>query len=99
MGKEDEAKSLLLAMQKWSYEAYDSAMEEDFFAVSLPDLVVLDRDPGIERRENCLVMRLLSALGLGDEALFEQTASDLKALQPYNFKVYLYQSIKAGLNF
>lgn len=99
LGKEAEAKSLLCAMQKWSYEAYDSAMEEDFFAVSLPDLVVLDRDPAIERRENCLVMRLLSALGLGDEALFEQTASDLKALQPSNFKVYLYQSIKAGLNF
>lgn len=91
--KESEANQIFKAMLDWSYKAYDQQVQEDFFAVSLPDLVVLDRDLTTSRHENCLVVRMLANIGLKDKDGFKSCMEELKKLQPSNFKLSLYQSL------
>lgn len=96
-GKEDEAHKIFETMKQWSYDALNKEVVEDFFAVSLPDLVVLDRDLTKTRKENCLLMRILSSLGLGDKELFEQSLDEMRKLQPSNYKLPLYETLGTDL--
>ncbi|HIX57114.1 MAG TPA: DUF5107 domain-containing protein [Candidatus Anaerobiospirillum pullistercoris] len=91
------AKQLFEAMKKWSYDAFDQEVQEDFFAVSLPDLVVLDSNLVTARHENCLLMRLLAAIGLNDQDLYQSTLQQLSQLSPSNFKVHLYHELSPVL--
>ena len=91
------AKQLFEAMKKWSYDAFDQEVQEDFFAVSLPDLVVLDSNLLTARHENCLLMRLLAAIGLNDQDLYQNTLQQLSQLSPSNFKVHLYHELSPVL--
>lgn len=91
------AKQLFEAMKKWSYDAFDQEVQEDFFAVSLPDLVVLDSNLVTARHENCLLMRLLAAIGLNDQDLYQNTLQQLSQLSPSNFKVHLYHELSPVL--
>lgn len=91
------AKQLFETMKKWSYDAFDQEVQEDFFAVSLPDLVVLDSNLVTARHENCLLMRLLAAIGLNDQALYQSTLQQLSQLSPSNFKVHLYHELSPVL--
>ena len=88
-----QAQQIFTKMQDWSYQAYDQQVTEDFFAVSLPDLVVLDRDLQQNRQENCLLMRALAAIGLGNKNLAKQHLHELATLAPANFKVNLYETL------
>lgn len=92
-GKREQATALFNTMKQWSYDTFDKQSEEDFFAVSLPDLVVLDRDLNQTRKENCLVMRLLAGIGLGDNELYQEALVQLNKLQPSNFKLCLYEHL------
>lgn len=96
-GDQNGATKTFNTMKQWSYDAYDQEVQEDFFAVSLPDLVVLDRDLVTTRHENCLLMRLLGAIGLHDQALVDATLRDLEQLSPSNFKLSLYQRLAPSL--
>lgn len=96
-GKSQEAEQIFTTMRTWSYEAFNEVVHEDFFAVSLPDLVVLDRSLNEARQENCLLMRLLASIGLNDRALFTKTIADFKQLQPSNFKIALYETLADSL--
>lgn len=96
-GSREDAEHIFAVMQKWSHDSYDAKMQEDFFAVSLPDLVVLDRDLDKEHKENCLLMRMLASLGQGDKSGFDSACSALQQLNPSNFKVYLYQALSGLL--
>lgn len=91
------SKQLFEAMKKWSYDAFDQEVQEDFFAVSLPDLVVLDSNLVTARHENCLLMRLLAAIGLNDQDLYQNTLQQLSQLSPSNFKVHLYHELSPVL--
>ena len=91
------AKQLFETMKKWSYDAFDQEVQEDFFAVSLPDLVVLDSNLVTARHENCLLMRLLAAIGLNDQDLYQSTLQQLSQLSPSNFKVHLYHELSPVL--
>ena len=93
LGDKTKASQIFKTMQQWSYNSFNEQVVEDFFAVSLPDLVVLDRNLNNERQENCLVMRMLSSIGLNDKESFEKSASDLEALQPSNYKLSLYKAL------
>lgn len=96
-GKKDDALAVFESMKKWSYDAFNDEVKEDFFAVSLPDLVVLDGDLNKSRKENCLLMRMLSAVGLNDRNLFEQSFAELENLNPSNFKLALYRELSETL--
>ena len=96
-GDAQGAKQLFEAMKKWSYDAFDQEVQEDFFAVSLPDLVVLDSNLVTARHENCLLMRLLAAIGLNDQDLYQNTLQQLSQLSPSNFKVHLYHELSPVL--
>ena len=95
--KAQEANAILNDMLQWSYDAFNKEAKEDFFAVSLPDLVVLDRNLQAVRHENCLVVRMLAHIGLHDEKAFLQDLEDLKSLQPSNFKLSLYKKLGPSL--
>lgn len=97
-GRKDEAQRIFEAMTAWAEKAIHEKAQEDFFAVSLPDLVVLDRDLDAERRENCLLMRALGALGQGKEKLAAECFAQLQQAAPSNFKYALYQHLQPTLD-
>ncbi len=66
---------------EWSRNAEQQPVEEDFFAVSLPDLQVLDADRRKQHREQVLFVRALAQLGAGDDA-YALTLREVLTLNP-----------------
>lgn len=92
-GHKDEANAIFKNMIDWANKSMHSKVEKDFFAVSLPQLVVLDSDDNQQRIANCYLMKMLGAIGLGDEKLFTEAHNQLVEADPANFKAPLYQGL------
>lgn len=67
----------------------DAIPDADFFAVSLPDLVVLDTPPSHHHRQHCLFIEALGYLGEGDITACEDVMTRLLAINPAHDKVHL----------
>jgi hypothetical protein len=80
-------------MVAWAEQAMGERVEADFFAVSLPDLIVLDDDPQHKHRQHCLLVRALGLLGLDQRDGCEQTLRELLALNPAHDKGHLFALI------
>ena len=61
-----EADHLLAQMHRWSVDHMPWLPEKDFFAVSLPDLVVYDTDHERDHEVFCLYVDALACIGQGD---------------------------------
>ncbi|WP_413740246.1 DUF5107 domain-containing protein [Sodalis sp. RH14] len=90
LGRVREAHDLFTALRHWSDAALDRPVATDFFAVSLPDLVVLDNDPAQNHRQHCLFVGALAALGLGDTLRWQQQLDALLACNPNHDKAQLF---------
>jgi hypothetical protein len=77
-------------MLDWSTAAINQPVETDFFAVSLPDLMVLDGDPQQYHQQHCLFVSALAYLGLGDTARWQQQCATLLACNPNHDKAQLF---------
>ncbi|MNR26207.1 Tetratricopeptide repeat protein [compost metagenome] len=93
LGRVAEAQRLFEGMVGWAEQSMGESVEADFFAVSLPDLIVLDDDPQHKHRQHCLLVRALGLLGLGQRDGCEQSLRELLTLNPAHDKGHLFALI------
>ncbi|MFA0521671.1 DUF5107 domain-containing protein, partial [Vibrio sp. 10N.222.55.E8] len=60
----EKAVSLYENMVAWPEAEADTLVETDFFAVSLPALIVFDGDLQAEHQQHCLFVKTMGQLGL-----------------------------------
>ncbi|MGR5179258.1 DUF5107 domain-containing protein [Vibrio mediterranei] len=96
LGETAQAVSLYENMVAWADAEYDTPVEIDFFAVSLPALVVFDGDLQAEHQQHCLFVKAMGQLGLallaeqGDHKTFERTLQALLTQSPAHTKANLF---------
>jgi len=89
LGEHEQAEARFRQFIAWGQQHHNDPVESDFFAVSLPDLVVLDSDPQQRHRQHCLFVEALGYLGLGERHAFNERIDTLLALNPAHDKAHL----------
>ncbi|WP_409306724.1 DUF5107 domain-containing protein [Pectobacterium sp. B1J-3] len=92
LGQLDKATDMFNGFITWSNEHYDEKVKSDFFAVSLPDLVVLDNDAQSNHTQHCIFVRALGHLGLGETIKFNECIDTLLEMNPSHDKAHLIRS-------
>ena len=76
LGNVKKAKEIFKRLIEFSNEHMDDEVRIDYFAVSLPDLLVFDQDLSMKNRVHCIYLAGLGWLGLGEydksESCFRQ---------------------------
>lgn len=68
LGHTEQADAIFEKLLNYSKMHMDDRVSIDYFAVSLPDLLIFDTDLDKRHRVHCLFMQALGYLGLGQEA-------------------------------
>lgn len=89
LGQKDRAEKMFHSFIEWGYEHSNDVVKSDFFAVSLPDLIVLDSDPQVKHKQHCLFVSALGYLGLGDIGKFNEYSQELLKINPAHDKLHL----------
>ncbi|TKI06160.1 DUF5107 domain-containing protein [Martelella alba] len=97
LGKRQQAAEIFDAMGDWAAKAIEQPAEPDFFAVSLPDLVVLDSDPQESHRQHCLFVGALASLGQGDATGWRRQCAALLTRYPSHDKAQLFSTLAERL--
>lgn len=87
-----QSRQVFRQMLEWAENAADQPVQPDFFAVSLPDLVVLTNDRQKEHRIHCLLVKALALRGLEEEA-FADVLKQILALDPSCAKAHLFSQL------
>ncbi|MBU9832042.1 DUF5107 domain-containing protein [Rahnella sp. FC061912-K] len=87
-----QSRQVFWQMLEWAESAAEKPVHADFFAVSLPDLVVLTGDRQKEHRIHCLLVKALALRGLEDEA-FADVLQQIFALDPACGKAHLFSQL------
>ncbi|HHG8771771.1 TPA: DUF5107 domain-containing protein [Raoultella planticola] len=83
---------------EWAQHHRDDVPQTDFFAVSLPDLVVLDAPARSQHQQHCLFIEALGYLGLGSVADYHRVIQRLLELNPAHDKAHLINhALKSGI--
>ncbi len=64
LGEEDKARGLFYKLKNYGEQHYYDTVTMDYFAVSLPDLLVWDEDLNVRNRKHCENMIMLGNAGL-----------------------------------
>jgi tetratricopeptide (TPR) repeat protein len=72
LGENDKARSLFHKLISYGEQHYYDHVTMDYFAVSLPDLLVWDGDLDLQNRIHCNYMLALGYAGLGEKAQFKR---------------------------
>ncbi len=97
LGQQPQAREIFTRMLDWSTKAINRPVGTDFFAVSLPDLVVLDSDPQQNHEQHCLFVSALAYLGLEDGVRWQQQCAALLARNPNHDKAQIFSVLAAML--
>ncbi|WP_227319171.1 DUF5107 domain-containing protein [Cedecea davisae] len=98
LGEPEAAQQKFSAFIEWARQHREDAVEPDFFAVSLPDLIALDGNPRRAHLQHCLFVEALGHLGLGDTLAFNRLIDELLALNPAHDKAHLLrQALSIGM--
>lgn len=89
LGHHAQSERLFRGFGEWVSAHQDAIPDADFFAVSLPDLVVLDTPPSHRHRQHCLFIEALGYLGEGNVTACEDVMTRLLAINPAHDKVHL----------
>ena len=82
----------------WARQHRDDVPQADFFAVSLPDLVVLDVSAQQQHQQHCLFIEALGHLGLGNLSASQQAMQRLLQLNPAHDKAHLIRhALQSGM--
>ncbi|MCQ9091928.1 DUF5107 domain-containing protein [Vibrio parahaemolyticus] len=99
LGDTDKAVSIYKEMVEWANAEFDNLVETDFFAVSLPALIVFDSNLQTEHQQHCLFVKAMGQLGLalstknGSYETFENTLQALLMQSPAHTKANLFKEI------
>lgn len=66
LGRDAEAEARFRALKDYGVRHIDDEITMDYFAVSLPDLLIWDEDLQVKNRVHCLFMLALGEFGLGE---------------------------------
>lgn len=89
LGEREQAQQQFQSMIDWAKQHRHDLSEPDFFAVSLPDLIVLDASAQEQHSHHCLWVEALGHLGLGDEVSFIRLTDELLKRNPAHDKAHL----------
>lgn len=78
LGQEDKARGLFYKLVNYGKQHLFDHVTMDYFAVSLPDLLIWDGDLDQQNRIHCLYMLALGYYGLGDKAHAERYLKELE---------------------
>jgi tetratricopeptide (TPR) repeat protein len=80
LGQEDKARSLFHKLVNYGKQHLYEHQTMDYFAVSLPDLLIWDGDLDLQNRIHCLYMLALGYVGLGDRQRAERYLAEVEQL-------------------
>ncbi len=80
LGQEDKARSLFHRLISYGKQHLFDHVTMDYFAVSLPDLLVWDGDLDLQNRIHCHYMLALGYLGMGDREKAEHHLAEVQRL-------------------
>lgn len=97
-GQREQALARFTEMKRWADAHLSDPVVEDFFAVSLPELIVFDRDIAKNHQIHCRFIRYLASLGcslLSNRGVAETNQDRLAVLQlePGHAKISLIESL------
>lgn len=95
LGMEDKARSRFNRLAAYGRQHYHDRVTMDYFAVSLPDLLVWDGDLTEANLRHCLLMLALGELGLGDKASAARRMEALSVLDGSHQGVAALRSLTA----
>jgi len=80
LGQEDKARSLFHKLINYGQQHFFDHITMDYFAVSLPDLLVWDGDLDLQNRIHCHYMLALGHLGMGDQEKAKHHLAEINKL-------------------
>lgn len=93
LGKTDEAEKRFNNLINYCEKHINDDVKIDYFAVSLPDFLVLDADLNKQNKVHCLFMKGLGLLGLGEKSEAETVFGEAAGINPSHFGLSLYSKI------
>ena len=78
LGQEDKARGLFYKLVNYGKQHLFDHVTMDYFAVSLPDLLIWDGDLDQQNRIHCLYMLALGYYGLGDKTHAERYLKEVE---------------------
>lgn len=87
LGRTAEAENCFLNFIKYGEEHLNEVVKIDFFAVSLPDLMIFDDDLTLRNNIHCYYLMGLGYFGLGNNKLAEQNFKKALDLEPSHLGV------------
>lgn len=89
LGQHVQAEALFGQMLEWAIESEQHEVKNDFFAVSLPDLVVLDGDRERANQLHGMMVKALALRGLNERG-YRAVLEHILALEPSHGKAHLF---------
>ena len=93
LGQEDKARGLFYKLLNYGKQHLFDHVTMDYFAVSLPDLLIWDGDLDQQNRIHCLYMLALGYYGLGDIAHAERYLRDVEHEDINHFGAQMLRSL------
>lgn len=88
LGHEDKARSRFNRLVAYGEKHLFDDMKPDYFAVSLPDLLVWDGDMNVTNRVHCLYMMALGHYGLGNQKKADKYLHEVLSLNPNHLGIF-----------
>ena len=93
LGQEDKARGLFYKLVNYGKQHLFEHITMDYFAVSLPDLLIWDGDLDQQNRIHCLYMLALGYYGLGDTTHAQRYLAEVEQLDINHFGIQALRSL------
>ena len=93
LGQEDKARGLFYKLVNYGKQHFFDHITMDYFAVSLPDLLIWDGNLDEQNRIHCLYMLALGYYGLGDKMHAEHYLTEVENLDINHFGAHALRSL------
>ena len=87
LGRVDEANMRFDKLINYADRHIDDEIRIDYFAVSLPDLLVFDEDLNLKNRLHCMFMKALGLYGKGEKEKSKSLFKEALAINPNTFQI------------
>ena len=87
LGRTDEANERFDKLIAYADEHIDDEISIDYFAVSLPDLLVFDENLNIKNQLHCLFMKALGLYGKGEKEQSKKLFEKALGINPNTFQI------------